>query len=149
MITTDYKASEKTSTIYIAELQTAVILTDHSTKVMFNECSEKTFTIYTVKSQIAAILTDYSRKTMFTEHLKKTSIINTAKSQTAVTSMICTTIVMMNKASDKACNNSYLKLQSTEISVQSLSAQFIYKVKLIFYEDTIENFRNIKNIEII
>jgi len=114
---------------------------------MFNECSEKISIIYITESQTAAILTDHSTKTMFTEHLKKTSIINTAESQTAVTSTICTTIIIMNKASDKACSINYLKLQSIEISVQSLLTQFIHKVKLIFHENTIENFRNIKDIK--
>jgi len=54
---------------------------------------------------------------MFTEYSEKTSIINTAESQMTVISTICTTIVTMNKASDKVHNISYLKLQSTEISV--------------------------------
>jgi len=86
---------------------------------------------------------------MFTEQSKKTSIINTAESQMTVISTICTMIVTMNKASDKACSISYLKLQSTTISVQLSSAQSIYKVKLIFYEDTIENLKNIKEIKTI
>jgi len=86
---------------------------------------------------------------MFNECLKKTSIINTAKSQTTAISMICTTIVMMNKASDKAHNISYLKLQLMKISMQLLSIQFIHKVKLIFHENTIENLKNIKDIETI
>jgi len=64
-------------------------------------------------------------------------------------SIICTMIATMNKASDKACNISYLKLQSTKISVQLLLAQFIHKVKLIFHEDIIENLRNHKDIETI
>ena len=64
-----------------------------------------------------------------------------------VISTICTMIVIMNKTSDKTHSISYLKLQSTTILVQLLSAQFTHKVKLIFYEDTIENLRNIKDIE--
>jgi hypothetical protein len=61
---------------------------------------------------------------------------------------INTTIIMMNKASDKACSINYLKLQSTTILIQSSSAQFIHKVKLIFM-NTIENLKNIKNIKTI
>jgi len=66
-----------------------------------------------------------------------------------VISTICITIVTMNKASDKACSISYLKLQLIKISVQLLSAQFTHKVKLIFHENIIENLRNIKDIKII
>jgi len=117
MITTDYEASEKTLTINTAESQTAAILTNYSTNIMFNEHSKKTSTIYTAESQTTTTLTDHSKKTMFTEHLKKTSIINTAESQMTMILTICIMIVTMNKASDKACSISYLKLQSTEISV--------------------------------
>jgi hypothetical protein len=76
-------------------------------------------------------------------NIQKASTINTAELQTAVISTINTTIVTMNKASDKACS-SYLKLQSTTILMQSSSAQSIHKVKLIFYEDTIENLKTLK-----
>jgi hypothetical protein len=98
----------------------------------------------TPESQTAAILIDYSTKVMFNKYSKKASTINIAESQTAVISTINTTIVTMNKASDKACSINYLKLQSITILIQSSSAQSIHKVKLIFYEDTIENLKTLK-----
>jgi len=75
MITTDYEASKKALTINTAESQTAVILIDYSTNIIFNKHSKKTSTIYITESQTATILIDHSTKTMFNEHLKKTFII--------------------------------------------------------------------------
>jgi len=77
---------------------------------MFNKYLKKTSIIYITEPQTAAILIDYSTKTMFTEHLKKAFIINTAESWTTVSSTIYTTIIIMNKASDKTCSINYLKL---------------------------------------
>jgi hypothetical protein len=56
---------------------------------------------YTAESQTAAILIDYLTKVMFNKYSEKASTINTAESQTAVISTINTIIVTMNKTSDK------------------------------------------------
>jgi hypothetical protein len=61
---------------------------------------------------------------MFNKYSKKASTINTAESQTAVISTINTTIVTMNKASDKACSINYLKLQSTTIYAIIISSVY-------------------------
>jgi len=84
---------------------------------------------------------------MFNERSEKASTTNTAESQTAATSTTNTTIATMNKASDEAHSISYPKLQPTTIPVRSSPAQSTHELKLVFHEDTIEDLKNIKDIE--
>jgi len=84
---------------------------------------------------------------MFSEHSENVFTIKFIKTQTTVITMIDTTIVKMNKASDKICSINYLRFSSMTSEMSFSAAQSLHKMKSIFHESIVKNLQNIEDIK--
>jgi len=146
-ITTINEAPEEDSATNTAEPRTTTNPTDHEMITTIYEAPEEAPTTNTAESRTAATPTDHPTRAMFNERPEEASTTNTAESQTAATPTTNTTIATMNKAPDEAHSTSYPKLQPTAIPVRSSPAQSTHELELVFHEGTIEDLKNIKDIE--